>query len=110
MAELRSRVVTDPLALAGPVDWLVLAVKAHQVAGAAAWLERLCGAFTQVAVLQNGVEQRELVEPLARGGAIVPAIVWLPAEMVGPGRVLVRGEARLSVPDDDGGRGARASI
>ena len=104
-AELRSPVVTDPLALAGPVDWLVLAVKAHQVAGAAAWLERLCGAFTHVAVLQNGVEQRELVEPLARGGAIVPAIVWLPAEMVGPGRVLVRGEARLSVPDDDGGRG-----
>ena len=83
----------------------MLAVKAHQVAGAAAWLERLCGAFTHVAVLQNGVEQRELVEPLARGGAIVPAIVWLPAEMVGPGRVLVRGEARLSVPDDDGGRG-----
>jgi 2-dehydropantoate 2-reductase len=103
-AELRAPVITDPLTLAGPVEWLFLAVKAHQTAGAAAWLERLCGAYTRVVVLQNGVEQRQLVEPFARGAEIVPAIVWLPAEMVEPGRVLARGEAHLRVPDDEGGR------
>jgi len=103
-AELRAPVVTDPLELAGPVDWLLLAVKAHQTAGAAAWLERLCGAFTKVVVLQNGVEQRRLVEPLARGAEVIPAIVWLPAEMVEAGRVLARGQAHMLVPDVDGGR------
>jgi 2-dehydropantoate 2-reductase len=101
---LRARVTTDPAQLAGPVDWLLLAVKAHQTAGAAPWLERLCGAFTRVAVLQNGVEQRELVQPFARGSEVVPAIVWVPAEVVEPGRVQVRGQPRLSVADDDGGR------
>ena len=101
---LRARVTIDPKEPAGPVDWLLLAVKAHQTAGAAAWLERLCGAFTRVLVLQNGVEQRELVQPLARGAEVVPAIVWLPAEIVEPGRIRARGEARLNVPDGDAGR------
>jgi 2-dehydropantoate 2-reductase len=50
------------------------------------------------------VEQRELVEPLAHGAEVVPAIVWVPAEVVSPGNVVVRGEVRLSVPDHEGGR------
>ena len=104
VTELRARVTTDPAQLAGPVEWLLLAVKAHQTAGAAPWLERLCGAFTRLVVLQNGVEQRELVEPYARGAEVVPTIIWLPAEMVEPGLVRLNGDARLMAPDDDGGR------
>jgi 2-dehydropantoate 2-reductase len=104
LARLRARVTTEPDELAGPADWLLLAVKAHQTAGAAPWLERLCGASTRVAVLQNGVEQRELVAPYARGADVVPTIIWVPAEVVAPGRVQVRGEVRLTVPDDAAGR------
>jgi 2-dehydropantoate 2-reductase len=55
-------------------------------------------------VLQNGVEQRELVEPLAHGAEILPAIVWVPSEVIGPGRVRQRGAVELTVPDGAPGR------
>jgi 2-dehydropantoate 2-reductase len=92
-------VLTDPAA-ARPADVVLLAVKAHQTAGAAPWLAALCTAETVVVVLQNGVEQRELVTPLAQGATVLPAVVWVPAEALAPGRVRVRGELRLTLPDE----------
>src|SRR4051812_45391659 len=57
---LRAPVLVDPDA-AETVDWVLLAVKAHQTAGAAAWLHRLVGPKTTVVVLQNGVRHAERV-------------------------------------------------
>ena len=101
---LASPVLTDPATAGGPADWLLLAVKAHQTEGAAPWLDALAGPGATVVVLQNGVEQRALVEPLAHGAAVLPAIVWVPAEVVAPGRVRQRGPVELTVPDGDAGR------
>ena len=89
----------DDPAAAEHVPWVLLAVKTHQTAGALRWLERLCGAGTVIAVLQNGVEHEALVEPLAGPPNVLPAIGWCPAEVVTPGRVRQRERARLSVPD-----------
>jgi 2-dehydropantoate 2-reductase len=89
---------------------VLLAVKAHQTACAAPWLARLCGPATRVAVLQNGVEQRATVQPLAGGAAVVPVVVWLPAEVVAPGRVRLRGPVSLTVPDDADGRAFAALL
>jgi 2-dehydropantoate 2-reductase len=100
---LASAVVADPAAVDRPVPWVLLAVKAHQTAGAAAWLDALCGPETTVAVLQNGVEHRALVGPLAGPATVLPTVVWCPSEMVAPGRVRQRGEAALSVPDEPAG-------
>ena len=83
-----------------PVAWVLLAVKAHQVAGAAGWLRALCGPGTVVAALQNGVEHHELVGPFAGAAHVLPVIVWCPSEVIMPGRVRQRGPARLSVPDE----------
>jgi 2-dehydropantoate 2-reductase len=99
---LAGRVRADPAA-AAPVPYVLLAVKTHQTAGAADWLGALCDEQTVVAVLQNGVEHRRLVGPLAGPATILPAIVWCPAEVVSPGRVRQRGPARLSVPDEPAG-------
>jgi 2-dehydropantoate 2-reductase len=101
---LDAAVLTEPGELGGPVDWVLLAVKAHQTAGAAGWLGAACGPRTVVAVLQNGIEHREQVAPLAGDASVLPAIVWCPAETVEPGRVVVRGPARLSVPAGEEGR------
>lgn len=60
-------VLTDPAAVDGAVDVVLLAVKDTQNADAAAWLARLCGDSTVVCALQNGVEQVERVG--ARWGA-----------------------------------------
>jgi 2-dehydropantoate 2-reductase len=99
---LAGPVRADP-ARAAPVDWVLLAVKTHQTAGAAGWLRALCGPDTVVAVLQNGVEHRALVGPLAGPAQVLPVIVWCPSEAVSPGLVLQRGPARLTVPDEPAG-------
>jgi 2-dehydropantoate 2-reductase len=97
-------VLTDPGAVGGRADVVLLAVKAHQTEGAAPFLEVLCDEAAIVVALQNGVEQRELVAPHVRGAAVVPAVIWFPAEVVGPGRVRVRGEPRLTLPDEPAAR------
>jgi 2-dehydropantoate 2-reductase len=92
-------VVTDPAA-ARPADVVLLAVKAHQTEDAAPFLRALCRPGTVVVVLQNGVEQRELAGPHSPGATVLPAIVWVPVEGVGPGHVRVRGDLRLTLPDE----------
>jgi 2-dehydropantoate 2-reductase len=95
---LDAPVLTDPDG-AGRVDWVLLAVKAHQTESAADWLRELVDEDTVVVVLQNGVEHRERVAPLAPRGAVVPAVVWYAAQRTGPGRVRTSGSPRLSLPD-----------
>jgi 2-dehydropantoate 2-reductase len=97
-------VITDPRQVAGPADWVFLAVKAHQTQGASGWLRALAGPETVVVVLQNGVEHYQRVTPLAGQATVLPAIVWCPAETVAAGRVRLRGEPRLSVPAGEPGQ------
>jgi 2-dehydropantoate 2-reductase len=96
-------VLTDATA-AKPVDVVLLAVKAHQTEAAAPWLAALCRPETIVVVLQNGVEQRELVGPHTGGATVLPAVVWVPVEAIAPGHVRVRGDVRLTLPDEPAAR------
>jgi 2-dehydropantoate 2-reductase len=96
-------VVTDPAA-ATPVDVVLLAVKAHQTEAAAPFLRALAREETVVVVLQNGVEQRALAGPHVGGATVLPAIVWVPVEGIGPGHVRVRGDVRLTLPDEPAAR------
>ncbi len=89
---------TNPDEVAGPVDVVVLAIKATQNEDARGWLSRLCAEHTAVAVLQNGVEQVEQVQPLCPSSAVVPGIVWYSAETQPEGWVRLRGEAALVLP------------
>jgi len=92
---------TDPALLpaAGPVDVVLLAVKATQNAAASGWLARLCDERTIVVALQNGVEHVERVQPLCPSSAVVPAICWFNAQTQSDGWVRLRGEAALALPD-----------
>jgi 2-dehydropantoate 2-reductase len=89
---------TDPGEVTGPVDVLVLAIKATQNDEAAGWLARLCDEHTIVTVLQNGVEQVEQVQPHCPLSAVIPGIVWYSAETQPEGWVRLRGEAALVLP------------
>src|SRR5215204_7324681 len=51
--------LSSPIAITpegGRANWVLLAVKAHQTAGAAPWLAALARPGTVVVALQNGVE------------------------------------------------------
>ncbi|MCA2321350.1 oxidoreductase [Mycobacterium intracellulare] len=89
---------TDPGDVSGPVDVVLLAVKATQNDQAAGWLARLCDVHTIVVVLQNGVEQVEQVQPHCPRSPVIPGIVWYSAETQPDGWVRLRGEAALVLP------------
>ena len=88
----------EPGSVSGPVDLVFLAVKATQLDEAAHWLAVLADQNTTVCVMQNGVEQVELVQPLCPLCAVVPAIIWFGAETQPAGWVRLRGEPRVTVP------------
>ena len=96
-------VLTEPSAIEEPAEWIVLAVKAHQTAGAAEWLSALCTPASTVAVLQNGIDHVERVAPLAGGATVLPVVNWCAAEPVAPGRVRQRTPLALAVPDGEAG-------
>jgi 2-dehydropantoate 2-reductase len=63
-----------------------------------------------VLVLQNGVDHRDRVASISGPAAVLPAVIWCPAEPTGPGLVRQRGPARLVVADDADGRRAAALL
>jgi 2-dehydropantoate 2-reductase len=87
------RVVTSP-AEAAPARWVLVALKAHDSAAAAPWVEALSGPETVIVGVQNGVEHRENL-----GSGVVPALAYTAVERVSDG-VLRHGSGdRLIVPD-----------
>jgi 2-dehydropantoate 2-reductase len=94
-------VLTDPDAVDGPVDVVLLAVKDTQNADAATWLARLCDANTVVCALQNGVEQVERVGRYCPPETtVVPCVVWFSAETQPEGWVRLRTPVRLVLPEN----------
>lgn len=91
-------VMTDPATLAAKFDVVFIAVKSTQIEATAPWLSALCTPRTVVCVLQNGVEQRTLVEPHVPGCPVLPSVVWFPAEREPDATVRLRGPARLTLP------------
>jgi 2-dehydropantoate 2-reductase len=96
--------VTNPTE-AFEVDWVFVATKAYDVAGAAKWLERLISKGAPVAILQNGVEHRERFAPYVAPEKILPVMVDCPAERQAIDRVRQRGVMHLKVADCARGRG-----
>jgi 2-dehydropantoate 2-reductase len=103
-------VLTDPGDIDGPVDVVFLAVKAVHIAATSGWLARLCGPETVICALQNGVEHEAAVLPLAPESTVVPSVVWFPAERTQAGEVRLRGEPRLTVAANAGGRAVAETL
>jgi 2-dehydropantoate 2-reductase len=97
------RILTDPAA-AEPVDWVLATTKTYDCAAAAAWLPGLMGPTTRLAVIQNGVEQRERF-PEVPDQRTVPVIIDLPVERTAPGRIVQRRSGTIHVPEGDAGEG-----
>jgi 2-dehydropantoate 2-reductase len=99
---IAATVLTQPEE-AQPVDFVIVATKAYDAAGAARWFEWLCAKDAPVAVLQNGVEHRERFARYLTTDRIVPVIVDCPAERRpasadGVERIVQRGPMSLKVP------------
>ncbi len=93
-------VLTDP-GDASPVDWVLLTTKAQDTDGAGAWLRALCGPWTTVAVLQNGIDHAARVAPYVGEAEVLPTIVYYNGERIAADHVRMRhvGTADISLPD-----------
>jgi 2-dehydropantoate 2-reductase len=98
IVNVQAAFVTTPSEVAA-VDWVIVATKAYDVAGAAKWLDVLCSKGAAIAVLQNGVEHRERFAPYVAMEKILPVMVDCPAERQAPDRVRQRGVMHLKMPD-----------
>ena len=98
VVSLAPKVLTDPTQ-GRPVDWVLVATKAYDAAGAAAWFPGLVGPSTRVAILQNGVEHRERFAAYLDAAQILPVMVDIPAERPSPGRIVQRGAGKMIVPE-----------
>jgi 2-dehydropantoate 2-reductase len=103
VVRVEATVATD-LEQVSAVDWVIVATKAYDVAGAAKWLERLRASGAPVAVLQNGVEHRERFAPYVPMDSILPVVVDCPAERQAPDRVRQRGVMHLKAPEGELGQ------
>jgi 2-dehydropantoate 2-reductase len=91
--------LTDPRQ-ASPVDWILVATKAYDAEGAAAWFQPLGAGKAPVAVLQNGIEHRERFAPYVPKERIIPVVVECPVERPEPARIHQRRKALLTMPND----------
>ena len=99
-------VALDPAGVA-PVEWVLLATKAQDTAGALPWLRALCGAGTTVAVLQNGIDHAQRLAGMVPPSAILPTVVNCGAERVAPGHVVHHQASRLIAPEGEAARRLR---
>jgi len=103
LIDVAAHQLTDPDS-ASPVDWVLVATKAYDVAGTADWLARLAGPETRIAVLQNGVEHVARFAPFVHEERILPVMVDVPAERDSPGHIRQRGRGTMLVPAGEDGR------
>lgn len=86
-----------------PVRWAVLATKIGATPDVADWLARLDRDAT-VVVAQNGIDHVARVSAFTEA-RVVPTVVYVNSERVGPGHARTRATGRgLTVPDDEGGQ------
>ena len=82
-----------------PADVVWVTTKLTDTAGIGSWLERLCHAGTLVAAAQNGLDQDARLARLApTGTSVVPALAYIAAERLAPGRVVHLAGNRMQVP------------
>lgn len=91
-----------------PFRWLVLATKLQHTAATAHWLNALAERGSVLLAAQNGVDHRDRLGPLTEA-EVVPTLVYLNVERIGPGRVRARATGRgLVMPADGVGQAAAA--
>lgn len=95
---VRAHMLCDA-AQAEPVDWVIVATKAYDAAGAARWFPGLCAKGAPVAIVQNGVEHRERFKAYVDAERLLPVVIDCPVERRAPEHVHVRGASLMKVEE-----------
>ncbi len=93
---------TEPAA-ARDAAWVLVCVKASDTASAAAALAPHLRADARILSLQNGIDNAERLQALLPGRTVLPALVYVAAEMAGAGHVRHHGRGELVFGTDPAG-------
>lgn len=105
---VRPKLATDDPAQAGPVDLVLVGVKAWQVNEAARAMTPLVGEATTVLPLQNGVEAPDQLVAELGAAAVLPGLCKIVSYIEAPGVVRHAGvEPRIEFGERDGRRSER---
>ena len=105
---IRPASVTDQPAAAGPVDVVLLGVKAWQVPEAAEAIRPLLGERTFVLPLENGIEAPEQLASVVGAGHVVGGLCRILAYIEAPGHIRHAGVAPyIAFGEMDGSRSGR---
>jgi 2-dehydropantoate 2-reductase len=86
---------TADLAEIGPVDVVILGVKAEQVSGVAESIGPLLGAETFVLPLQNGVEAADKLRSILGGEHVIVGLCGMMSWVAGPGHIRTLGDVNF---------------
>jgi 2-dehydropantoate 2-reductase len=99
---------TDNPAEVGPVDCVLVAVKAWQLPAALPSLGPLMGPETVVLPLLNGVEAVDAIAAAVGRHHVLGGVAWIRSEIAGPGRIRHAGvDPRIAVGEPAGGLSPR---
>jgi 2-dehydropantoate 2-reductase len=92
--------VTDDTRDVGPVDLVLVAVKAQQTTGILDALAALVGPETTIVTLQNGIESDEVIAERFGRARVLPAVVYVGATVDRPGHVshVAAGTIAVGIP------------
>jgi len=80
----------------GPVDLVLFCVKSYDTESAAPLLRPFMGRDTTVLTFQNGVDNADTIGSVVGSDAVLPGVVYVALQLVGPGVVLrTGGEGRM---------------
>lgn len=101
---------TDDLRTIGPVDLVLVCVKAYSLDGVLPLLPSLVGPETMILSVQNGVDNEDRIAAAAGGGPVLGAVAQVSSFIQGPGVVgQTGGPGRLVFGEMAGGESARTA-
>lgn len=103
------KAVTDP-ARVGPVDLIIIFVKAYHTEGAVKAAKPMLGSDTMVVTFQNGLGNIEAIERHVPRAQILGGVTSWGATMLGPGRVRHAGVGDSFVGELDGAMTTRLQV
>jgi 2-dehydropantoate 2-reductase len=102
---VKSALFTDDTAQIGAVDLVLFCVKSYETEAAAEQLKPLVAARTRILSLQNGVDNPDKLASVFNPDQILPAVVYIGAQLTAPGVVTHSNGGRIILGEIHGGIG-----
>ena len=108
--KVKNALFTDNTAKIGAVDLVLFCVKSYDTEAGAEHLKPLVADRTRILSLQNGVDNPDKLAGFFNPGQILPAVVYVGAQLTAPGVITHSNGGRVIFGQGDGGTGESSKL